>query len=77
MYYIYIHNTAYAFEGDGAYSITGNQISLKQRGTNSAGQVKFRFEKVNHGGTGWKDRLFMLKKDAHGENESLYEKQEK
>ena len=77
MYYVYIHNTAYAFEGDGAYSITGNQLSLKQRGTNNAELVKFRLEKVNHGGTGWKDRIYLLKKDAYGENESLYEKQEK
>ncbi len=77
MYYKYIYNRAYPFEGDGAYSITGNQISLKQRGVNSPALVKFRFEKVSHGGAGWKDRIYLLKKDAYGENESLYEKQEK
>ncbi|MGK2861355.1 MAG: hypothetical protein ACSLE0_05440, partial [Chitinophagaceae bacterium] len=77
MYYVYIHNTAYAFEGDGRYSITKNQLSLMPRGSNNVQAVKFRFEKVNHGGTGWRDRIYLLKKDAYGENESLYEKQEK
>jgi hypothetical protein len=76
MYYTYIYNRAYPFEGDGSYSIAGNILALKKRNA-AAEQVTIRFEKVNHGGTGWKDRLYMLKKDNYSENESLYEKQEK
>ncbi len=38
---------------------------------------QFRFEKVNHGGTGWKDRIWMLKKDETGERELCYEKRDR
>jgi hypothetical protein len=40
-------------------------------------QRKFRFEEVNHGGTGWKDRVYLLSHDpTTGElNEVCYEKQ--
>lgn len=61
--YEYLHLKTYAFEGDGSYSITGNELSLKKRGDTNAEQIQFRFEKVNHGNTGWKDRLYLLKKD--------------
>lgn len=74
MYYKYIYNRAYPFEGDGSYSISGNLLTLKKRNA-AAEQVIIRFEKVNHGGLGWKDILYMLKKDVYGENESRYEKQ--
>lgn len=76
MYYTYIYNRAYPFEGDGSYTISGNLLTLKKR-SGAAEQVIIRFEKVNHGGAKWKDRLYMLKKDSYRENESLYEKQEK
>lgn len=61
-YYEYIHIKTYAFQGDGSYSINGNQLLLKKRGTNSE-QAQYRFEQVNHGGKGWKDRLYLLKTD--------------
>ncbi len=77
MYYTYIYNRAYPFEGDGSYSISGSLLMLKRRGAAGSEQVTFRFEKVNHGGAGWKERLYMLKRDGYGENESLYEKEEK
>ena len=77
MYYTYIYNRSYPFEGDGSYTISGNRLTLKKRSGNNPEQVRFRFEKVNHGGTGWKDRIYLLKRDAYGENESLYEKKEK
>jgi hypothetical protein len=77
MYYTYIYNRAYPFEGDGSYSTSGKILRLNKKGTNTPEEVTIRFEKVNHGGAGWKDRLYMLKKDNYGENESLYEKQEK
>lgn len=74
MYYEYIYNRAYPFQGDGSYSISEKLLTLKRRGGNNE-QVTIRFEKVNHGGTGWKDRLYMLKRDSQGYNESRYEKQ--
>lgn len=77
MYYTYIYNRAYPFEGDGNYSISGSLLTLKRRGAANSEQITMRFEKVNHGGTGWKDRLYMLKRDGYGENESFCEKQEK
>lgn len=58
--YEYLHITSYAWQGDGNYIITGDQLTLKKRGSDLE-QVQFRFEKVNHGGTGWKDRLYLLK----------------
>jgi hypothetical protein len=77
IYYTYIYSRAYPFKGNGSYSILGGLLTLKSRGAANAEQVTIRFEKVNHGGTGWKDRLYMLKRDGYGENESLYEKREK
>ncbi len=74
--YEYFHTKTSAFQGDGSYSIAGNQLTLKKRGT-APEQIRFRIEKVNHGGTGWKDRIFMLKKAGSGENEASYEKQDK
>ena len=76
IYYIYIYNKAYPFKGDGSYSINDGKLILKKRGAD-AEIVTVRFEKINHGGSGWKDRLYMLKRDNIGENESLFEKQQK
>ena len=75
--YEYLHIKTYAFRGEGSYSIARNELILKRWSDNSPEQIRFRFEKVNHGGIGWKDRLYLLKKDGYGETESLYEKQEK
>lgn len=61
-YYEYTHINTSSFKGDGSYSIKGNQLSFKKYGEKEDA-VQFRFEKVNHGGTGWKDRLYMLKTD--------------
>jgi hypothetical protein len=71
--YEYLHIKTYAFEGDGSYTISGNQLTLKKRGTNPE-QVRFRLEKVNKGGMGWNDRLYMLKSYSYGEGEVYYEK---
>ena len=54
----YIQIKTSAWKGDGSYTIKGNQITFNKYGK-QPDQVKFRFEKVNHGGTGWKDRLYM------------------
>ena len=59
----YIEIKSSAWQGDGSYAIKGNQLNLKKRGDPAVEQVQFRFEKVNHGGTGWRDRLYMLKTD--------------
>lgn len=60
----YIYTKTSSFAGDGAYSIKGDQLSFGRRGDKDKEQVRFRFEKVNHGGTGWKERLYMLKTSA-------------
>ena len=71
--YEYLHIKTYAFQGDGSYTLAGNQLNLKKRNGNNE-QIRFRFEKVNHGGVGWKDRLYLMKTDRFGENEVCYEK---
>ncbi len=68
--YEYLHLTSYAFQGEGSYSITGNQLTLKKRGSNPE-QFPIRFEKVNHGGSGWTDRFYILKKSA--DDREVYE----
>lgn len=68
--YEYLHLKTYSFQGDGGYSIEGNQLQLRKRGETNPERVQFRFENVNHGNTGWKDRLYMLKTDSSG---SIYE----
>jgi hypothetical protein len=75
-YYEYLHIKSYSFEGDGTWSISKNEITLKKRGSKEDKKA-IRFEKVNHGGTGWKDRMFMMGKDVAGEYETCYEKQDK
>lgn len=74
--YEYLHIKTYAFNGDGNYNISGNQLTLEKRSDHKSEQVRFRFEKVNHGGRGWKERLWMLTKDRFGENEVVYEKRD-
>ncbi len=77
MYYKYIYNKAYPFEGDGSYAVSDNLLTIKRRGALNSEQVTIRFAKVNHGGEGWKERMYMLKKDSYGENESVWEKESK
>lgn len=75
--YEYLHIKSYSFEGDGSYSIFNNVLTLKKRGAKEPDKKEIRFEKVNHGGTGWKDRMYMLGKDVTGYYETRYEKQVK
>lgn len=76
LYYKYIYNTAYSFEGDGTYSISGHVLTLNKSGS-AAEQIPIRFEKVNFGGTGWTDRMWMLKTDSIGKNQVCYDKSKK
>lgn len=71
--YEYLHTKTYAFAGDGSYSISGDMLTLEKRGRDPD-QARFRFEQVNHGGTGWKDRLWLLTRGSTGEVEVCYEK---
>lgn len=75
-HYKYIHTTSYAFKGDGKYSINGNKLNFSKHSNNKTEEAKFRFDKVNHGGIGWKDRLFLLQVGATDgkEYEVRYEK---
>ena len=74
--YEYLHLTSYAFKGDGSYSINGNQLRMMKRGDKEAEVARIRFEKVNHGGTGWNDRMHLLKVSSldRKEYEVCYEK---
>ena len=73
--YDILHTTTSAFQGDGSYSVSGNRLTMKRRADGNPEQVSLRFEKVNHGGLGWSDRLYLLKKDADGDYEVAYEKE--
>jgi len=75
--YVYIHMKSYSFTGDGSYSVTGNQLTLKKRGAKTPEKIPIRFETVNHGGTGWKERMYMMGNGVAGEYEVGYEKKEK
>jgi hypothetical protein len=72
--YEYIYNRAYPFQGDGSYSISGNKLTLTKKG-GSPETTTIRFEKIRYGSSAWKDRIYMLKKDALKEYESTYEKE--
>lgn len=74
--YEVIHTTASAFQGDGRYSVSGNRLTMRRPADRNPEEVSFRFEKVNRGGPGWKDRLYLLTKDATGDYEVAYEKQD-
>lgn len=76
-YFEYIHMKSYSFEGDGSYSIANNLLSLKKRGAQEVEKRPIRFEKVDHGGTGWKERMYLMGRDVAGEFEVGYEKVEK
>ena len=47
-----IHTTTSAFQGDGAYSLSGNRLTLQRRGASRPEDVSIRFDIVNHGGLG-------------------------
>jgi hypothetical protein len=72
--YEYLHIKTYSFQGDGSYSISGDQLVLK-KGQSAPRQVRVRFEKVKRGHTAWKDRLFMLTKDQMGDYEVAWDRQ--
>ena len=73
--YDYIYIKTSAFTGDGSYAVTNNQLTIKGRGARPE-QIPIRFDKVNHGGTGWKDRIYMRKISSGDgkEYEVCYEK---
>ncbi len=53
------------FTGDGSYSVNGNKLTTTHdNDKNKRDVVQYRMEKVNHGGTGWKDRLYILDKSV-------------
>ena len=73
--YDYIYIKTSSFNGDGSYSVKNDQLTIRGRGDKSE-QIPIRFDKVNHGGTGWKDRIYMRKISAGDgkEYEVCYEK---
>ena len=64
----------YSFQGDGRYTIAGDRLTLTRHRGGAVERARFRFEQVNHGGTGWKDRLYLLEQDVAGQFEVGYEK---
>jgi hypothetical protein len=69
-----IYAATSAFEGDGSYAVSGNQLTLSPR-AGVPDHVPFRFVQVNHGGSGWRDQLWLSRKDARGEYEVRYDRQ--
>jgi len=61
------------FKGDGTYSFNGNQLTTVKDG--KATTIQFRLEKVNHGNTGWTDRLYILDSYEGKPYEVCYERQ--
>jgi len=70
----YLYIRTHSFQGDGNYSIVDATLTLQSRLNNSTERARYRFEQVNHAGTGWKDRLYLLKQDSQGQFEVCYEK---
>ena len=53
------------FKGDGSYIVNGNKLTTTHDSDKSKKEVvQYRFERVNHGGTGWRDRLYILDKSV-------------
>ena len=61
------------FKGDGTYSFNGNQLTTIKDG--KVATMQFRLEKVNHGNTGWTDRLYILDSYEGKPYEVCYERQ--
>ncbi len=63
------------FQGDGSYSVSGSRLTMVRRAQPE--QVAIRFVQVNQGGTGWIERLCMVRTDAMGmQNEACYRRQD-
>jgi hypothetical protein len=68
-----IYTTTSAFEGDGSYAVKGNRLTLSSR-AGAPEEISLRFVQVDHAGTGWKDRLYLLRNDGNGGYEVAYER---
>jgi len=69
-----------AWQGDGSYTIQGDHLIFKRKGETKGDEYRFRFESINRGSTGWKDRLCLLNehpRDNGPAYETCYEKTEK
>ena len=73
LHYEYLRLATYSFDGDGTYSVAGDTLNLTEKSTGVTESIPFRLAQVNAGGTGWKDRLYLLKHDQYGDNEVLFE----
>jgi len=62
------------FKGDGTYTFNGNQLTTVKDG--KATIMQFRLEKVNHGNTGWTDRLYLLDSYEGKPYEVCYDRQQ-
>jgi hypothetical protein len=65
------------FQGDGTYTINGDKLTIKRKGSSTPEILRFRFEQYSQGTTDWKDRIYLLaEKPADGgySYEACYEK---
>jgi hypothetical protein len=65
------------FKGDGKYVVAGNKLTITPDSRkNQPETYRVRFEKVNAGGKGWKDRIYLLNENPVGGKpyESIYER---
>jgi hypothetical protein len=65
------------FQGDGTYTINGDKLTIKRKGSSAPEVLRFRFEQYSPGNSDWKDRIYLLnEKPADGgySYEVCYEK---
>ena len=72
--YEYIQYKVSSFQGDGKYSVDGDEIIMQRRGSSEVERAKFRFAKANMGGAGWKERLVVIKNGVTGLYEVSYDR---
>jgi hypothetical protein len=69
-----------AWQGDGSYSIQGDRLLFTRKGETKPDIYRFRFESINKGSTGWKERICLLNehpRDNGPAYEACYEKTER
>lgn len=68
-----------AFQGDGIYTINGDKLTIKRKGSTTPEIYRFRFEQLSQGATGWKDCIYLLNEkpaDGGAPYEACYEKRQ-
>lgn len=59
-------HTVYSGDGDGRFSLEGNRLILMEKDGREPEEARIRIVEINQSGSGWKDRLYMVKDDPTG-----------